>query len=930
MSSVLVSPDCQACAKEAGLQTFIVNDSTVDVFSPDVKCLENWVSANHITSPITPHQLKPRTVSHMDLLTPHSVGVPYFFMNHVRSIYDTPNPTTSNVVIGVVSFGGGLYGSVDSNGVLTNGDVQAYWTAIGIPAQNHPRVIIVPINGAINSPNFNDNGATIENTIDVETLGGMCPTANLTIILYLSPNSLSQFTNLLTYMYNTNITVSGVNYKPTIISCSWGAPEIYYGSSLLSRINAIMTTITSAGISICTATGDNGSNNGVGGSGNYVDFPSSNPNSTAVGGTTLVCPNNVYDGQTVETTWSSGGGGISTSYSKPSYQSSINVSGRSIPDVCSLADPSTGVVFRINGSLYVIGGTSVAAPIVAGFLATINCRTFINPYLYQAPSNCFHDIITGSNGGYSAGSGYDSCTGRGSINGSNLATYLATAVAPVLVSSIAVSQTTVSMTVSQTQQIITTVSPSNAANNTLSWLSSNTAIATVSSSGLITSVAVGSATITVQSTDGSNISRTISISVSTNTITITSIVLAPSSASLTPGATTQLSSTIMPSNANNKTLNWSSSNTAIVVVNSSGLVTAIASGTANVWATSTDGSNQTGACIITVSVPATSISLNQSTVTMHPGNTLTLVETVLPSNATNKTVTWTSNSANATVNSLGVITAVAVGSAVITARCGTLTTTCVVSITIAVSSVSVSPTSISIGTGSTRSITSTVLPSNAANKSVTWSSANPLIATVSSSGLITAVGTGSTTITVQTVDMARAAIVAVSVFVGVQNISLNSTSISLGRGLTFQSIATVLPSNATNKTVSWRSLQPTIATVSNTGLITAVGNGSTIITVSTQDGNKSASVVVRVITLATGVSLNRTTFNLSRNTSFTLVANILPNTATIKTVSWSSNNINIATVSSSGLVRSIAAGTARITATTADGGLTASCIITVL
>ena len=930
MASILTTVDCCACAQDAGLKTFVVNDTTLDVFSSDVKCLEKWASDNHITSPITPHQMKPHIVSYTDLLRPHSVGVPYFYMNHVRSIYDTPSPSTANVVIGVVSFGGGLYGTVGSNGVLTNGDVQTYWSSIGIPSQNHPRVIVVPINGATNSPNFNDGGATIENTIDVETLGGMCPSANLTIILYISPNTLSQFSNLLTYMYNTNITVSGVNYKPTIISCSWGAPEIYYGSSLLSNINSIMTTITNAGISICTATGDYGSNNGVGGSGNYVDFPSSNPNSTAVGGTTLVCPNNVYDSETVETTWSSGGGGISTSYSKPSYQSSLSVSGRSIPDVASLADPSTGVVFRINSNLYVIGGTSVAAPIVAGFLATINCRTFINPYLYQAPSSCFHDIITGSNGGYSAGTGYDSCTGKGSIRGMNLAAYLATATAPVLVSSITVSPSTVSMAIARTQQISATIIPSNAANNTLSWSSSNTGVATVSNSGLITSVSVGSATITVQATDGSNVYNTVSVSVSANPILITGITLIPSSATLDPGATTQLSAAIVPSNATNKTLTWSSSNTAIATVNSSGLVSAIAVGTANILATTTDGTNRTGTCTITVFIAATSISLNQNTATMHPGNTLTLAATVLPVNATNKTVTWSSNSSNATVNGSGTITANALGSAVITARCGSLTATCALSITIAVSSVSVSRTNVSIGVGRSQLVVATVLPSNAARKAVIWSSANPSIAIVSTSGLITGINPGSTTITVETVDMARTATVNVSVFVGVQSVSLNSTSISLNRGSTFQSIATVLPANATNKTVSWRSLQTSIATVSNTGLITAIGNGSTIITVSTQDGNRSASVVVRVSTAATGVSLNRSTLTLSRAATFTLSATVLPNTATTKTVSWSSNRTNIATVSSNGQVRGMATGTATITVTTVSGGFTASCLITVV
>ena len=285
----------------------------------------------------------------------------------------------------------------------SNGDVQAYWTSIGIAPANHPKVIVKGINGAINQPNSNDGGATMENTLDVEAIGGACPSANLTIILYIAPNSFNQFAPLFNYMYSTNITVNGVNYKPNLISCSWGAPEIYFTSSQLSAIHSIFSTMANAGISICAATGDYGSNNGVGGTGNYVDFPSSDPYVTAVGGTTLVCPNNVYDSQTVETAWVSGGGGISAIYSKPAYQNNLSGTMRMTPDLASLADPNTGVVFTVNGQSMIIGGTSVAAPTIAGFLATICFKQFLNPFLYQAPySTCFHDIIRGSNGSYYA------------------------------------------------------------------------------------------------------------------------------------------------------------------------------------------------------------------------------------------------------------------------------------------------------------------------------------------------------------------------------------------------------------------------------------------------------------------------------------------------------------------------------------------------
>ena len=700
-----------------------------------------------------------------DELSPHSTHVPYFNMSHVRSIYQIPTPTASKYVVGVLSFGGGLYGTVDSQGVLTNGDVQAYWTSIGIAPANQPRVIVVGVNGGSNRPNVNDASATMENTLDVETVGGACPSANLTIILYIAPNSLNQFAPLLQYMYSTNVTVGGINYKPNIISCSWGASEIYFTSSQLSAINAIFSTMSNAGITVCAATGDYGSNNGVGGTGNYVDFPSSNPYVTAVGGTTLVCPNNVYDSQTVETAWSSGGGGISTIYSKPSYQNALSGTKRMTPDIASLADPNTGVLFTINGQSYVIGGTSVAAPIIAGFLATINCTQFINPLLYQAPyATCFHDIIRGSNGSYSATLIYDNCTGLGSINGQTMSEYILNP--SIIVSGITLSTTTVNLTPSQTSQITATVLPVNALNKTVLWASSNPAAATVVN-GLITAIAVGSSTITVSSTDGSNRSATA-------LVTVTPVPI----------------------------------------------------------------------------VPVTAITLNQITASLYPTNTLTLTAIITPSNATNKSVTWSSNSSNAAVNSSGVVTAVSAGSAVITATSvsGSQIATCTITITIPVTSVTISPASNMINMGARKQLTATVLPSNATNKAVTWSSANASVATVSSTGLVMGIAPGSTTIRVQTVDRGFTATSNVTIVVGVQNVTLQTKNISLVKGATFQAIATIAPSNSANKTVTWSSAISSVATVTNTGLITAIRNGTGIISVFTQDGHKSASIVVRVST----------------------------------------------------------------------------------
>uniref|UniRef100_A0A6C0KPR7 Peptidase S53 domain-containing protein n=1 Tax=viral metagenome TaxID=1070528 RepID=A0A6C0KPR7_9ZZZZ len=676
MYSVFTSPSAQASAVSAGLQTFLSNDSTLDVFSDDCCALQNWARTNDIHTPIVPHEMAPRFQS--SELQPASTTIsktPYFTVSQLRTIYQIPNPTRENIVVGVMSFGGGLYGTVGTNGVLTNGDVQNYWSSIGIPTANHPKVIVVPIQGATNRPG--DDNSTIENTIDVETIGGICPSAQLTIILYIAPNTLTQLSILLNYIYSTHVSVDGIRYKPTIVSCSWGAPEIYYPKSLLSTIHTIMTNMTNSGMNICTATGDYGSNNGVGGTGNYVDFPSSNPNSVAVGGTSLISPNLIYDSQTVETAWASGGGGISAMYSKPSYQRSIAGSGRNTPDISSNSDPNTGVLFIIHGQVHVIGGTSVAAPTVAGLLASINCRRFITPLLYQAPSNCFHDILKGSNGSYVSSVSYDNTTGWGSMQGTYLASYLSST--PILLSTITLQPSVVSLGPGQTRQLTSTILPANAANSVLTWSSSNPSVVTVSN-GLLRGIAKGSASIRATSTDGSNQSATVAVIVSP--ILVTNIQVTPNALILVINNTSQLTATVLPSHSTNPSLVWVSTNTRVATV-TNGVVKGLSKGSAMIQIKSTDGSNIASSVLVTVVsaiVPVQSLSLNQTSVALRLRNTISLLATIVPRDATNRAITWSSSNSNATVTSTGLVTAVSVGTSVITARSDSVTATCTITI----------------------------------------------------------------------------------------------------------------------------------------------------------------------------------------------------------------------------------------------------------
>jgi uncharacterized protein YjdB len=510
-------------------------------------------------------------------------------MNEIASIYNFPKPTSANYVAAVVSFGGGIYGDIGSNGVLTNSDCQAYWSYIGINKEDHPKVIVQTILGATNDPSDTDGGMTIENIIDVETLGGACPTSKLTIILYIAPNS-STFDSVFSYIYKSS-------YKPNIISCSWGMAEIYVDAAELNKTNSVFKQITDSGINICVATGDYGSNNGVPGKGNYVDFPASSPYVTALGGTTLTCPNYVYDSSTKEIGWTRGGGGISIKFSKPDYQNSLSAKGRSIPDISSCSDPKTGVLYIINGKEDIIGGTSVAAPTFAAYLAAINYKSFINPFLYSIGNNCYNDVLSGSNGGYKASLGYDQCTGLGTINGTILKQELTKN--NVFCTGLRVTPNTVKLALGKFLQLTIIVIPDNATNKTVTYTSSNPTVVSVTSNGVVLGIKRGSTSVLVKTTDDSNLSYMVPITVINNNVNLQKVILSPNNYNIKKGNKLKLTAYVTPSNATFRELTWSCSN-KIITLDKTGLVTAVQSGKTTVYATSVSNNKCVGTCTLTI------------------------------------------------------------------------------------------------------------------------------------------------------------------------------------------------------------------------------------------------------------------------------------------------------------------------------------------
>lgn len=301
-------------------------------------------------------------------------------------------------VIGIISLGGGVI----------PGDTEKLFQSLSLPA---PQMNYVSV-GSSNRPG---NPADVENNLDVQIsaavysyITGQAAKVNF----YSAPNTDNGFLNGFVKMSNDNVDAE---------SCSWGSPESGYSAS---RLVAYSNVFKGTACPIFAAAGDNGSTDGT--SGQTPDFPASSPYVCGVGGTSLQLN---QDGSVMsETVWNDGqlggatGGGPSHQFARPQYQvGAWSGQSRGVPDIAANASPMTGWLIYVNGRLTPIGGTSASAPFWAGVLAAFAAATgsavtnFLQR-LYALPQTCFRDIVTGNNGGFTAGPLYDLCTGRGTFS----------------------------------------------------------------------------------------------------------------------------------------------------------------------------------------------------------------------------------------------------------------------------------------------------------------------------------------------------------------------------------------------------------------------------------------------------------------------------------------------------------------------------------
>lgn len=415
----------------------------------------------------------------------------------------------------------------------------------------------------------------------------------------------------------------------------------------------------------------------------------------------------------------------------------------------------------------------------------------------------------------------------------------------VPVSSISLNLSTAEMIIGENTQLQVSISPSNATDKTVIWGSSKQSVATVSNSGLVTAVAEGNTTITA--TAGGK-SATCSVTVSKGIIAVTSVELNKTSLELVEGESETLTATVKPDDAMDKTVTWTTSDASIATVEN-GKVTAVKEGETTITASVGSKSMTCKVVVVKKVIAVESIELNKTTLELVEDDSETLVATVKPDNATNKTVTWTTSDASIATVENGKVTAIKEGEATITASAGGKSASCKVVVAkkvIAVESVELNKTTLALVKEESETLVATIKPDNATNKTIAWSSSNSDVATVDASGKVTAVGSGNATITAKVGD--KQATCAVTVTVPVESITLNNTSLTLKEGESVMLTATVLPKDATEKTVIWTSAANSIATVDNSGKVIGIKEGSTTITATTKDGGKKATCSIIVET----------------------------------------------------------------------------------
>ena len=482
--------------------------------------------------------------------------------------------------------------------------------------------------------------------------------------------------------------------------------------------------------------------------------------------------------------------------------------------------------------------------------------------------------------------------------------------------SISLSTTASELMVGETANLTVKYTPENTNQKGVTYKSSDESILKVSNDGVVTAIGKGTATVTA--TGANNTTSSVTITVKQP---VTGVTLNKTTLDLEKDQTEKLVATVLPANADgDKTVTWKSSNNEVATVSQDGTVTAVGKGSCNITATTQNG--KTATCKVTVGVPLKSISFKDDVTskTMNKGEEFTLEVVYNPADTdADKTITWSSTDTSVATVENGKVTAIGGGETEIKATTvNGLEAICKVKVEVPLTSISIK-TETSIQFGQTEKLEVTYNPvDTTADKTIAWESADEAIAKVSTDGTIEGVGVGETTITATASNGQKVTCKVTVLPVELNSISITEQNIILNKGENETLTVTYNPENTTeDKTVTWESSNEDAVTVSEDGVITAVGAGNATITAKV--GDKTATTQVEVKVPLENISLNETEKQLNKGDNLQLTVTYNPEDTTAdKTVTWTSTDDTVATVDENGKVTALKAGTTYIKAKVED------------
>ena len=487
--------------------------------------------------------------------------------------------------------------------------------------------------------------------------------------------------------------------------------------------------------------------------------------------------------------------------------------------------------------------------------------------------------------------------------------------------SITLNTYTLELTIESTSKLTATVTPTNTTDQTIVWESDNEKVATVDNDGTVNALAVGTANITAAC---GNVSATCNVTV--NPVVAASVTLNKESMTLTKGEEGKLTAKVYPEDTTDPNIVWKSDNEKVATVDNDGMVTAVNVGTANITATC---GNASATCKVTVNpVVAASVTLNKETMTLTKGEEGKLTAKVYPEDTTDPAIVWKSdNEKVATVANDGMVTALAVGTANITATCGNVSATCKVTVNpVVASSVTLNKESMTLTKGEEGKLTAKVYPEDTTDPAIVWESDNEKVATVTADGTVTAVDVGTANITASCGNASATCKVTVNPVVAA-SVTLNKETMTLTMGEKEKLNAKVYPEDTTYQTIVWESDNEKVAIVAADGTVTAVDVGTANITASCGDASATCMVTVKAPE-PIGIRLSPLTMTLQEGETGQFEVTFSPNNAE-SNLTWNSSDPSIVEVNNNGVVEAIKPGMVVISVTS-DNGVTGMATVRVV